>query len=309
MLILHYWSFVNTFPSLDFENFVSLCPIRASAQDTIFVENRIEFIWRTIQILPPGNVAFSKHFKTYFRQKKYKKHVKMTDTVVNADVAPLASASPAAKKSKTAMPIAKKPRVKPAHPPTAEMVYNAIRILKERSGSSLQAIKKYVSTTYKIDAEKLAPFIKKYLRNAVASGQIVQTKGKGASGSFKLANREVVKKAPKETKPKAPKAKAVVLEKKSKSTKATDAAKKKPAAAKTTKVTAKKAASAAADKKKPASLKAKAKTATKVSKSPKQKPTKATKVAAKKPKTPKPKKVAPTKAVVAPKKSTAAKKK
>lgn len=234
----------------------------------------------------------------------------MTETVANAEVAPVASASPAAKKSKTAVPIAKKPRVKPAHPPTAEMVYNAIRILKERSGSSLQAIKKYVSTTYKIDAEKLAPFIKKYLRNAVSSGQIVQTKGKGASGSFKLANREVVKKAPKETKPKAKSAK-IVPEKKSKSaTKVTDAAKKKAAVAKSAKVAVKKTATAAADKKKPASLKAKSKAVTKVAKSPKQKPTKATKAVAKKPKTPKPKKVAPTKAAVAaPKKSTAAKKK
>ncbi|CAH1384478.1 unnamed protein product, partial [Tenebrio molitor] len=32
------------------------------------------------------------------------------------------------------------------------------------------------------------PFIKKYLKGAVASGSLVQTKGKGASGSFKLAS-------------------------------------------------------------------------------------------------------------------------
>ncbi|CAH1383984.1 unnamed protein product [Tenebrio molitor] len=35
---------------------------------------------------------------------------------------------------------------------------------------------------------KVAPFIKKYLKGAVASGSLVQTKGKGASGSFKLAS-------------------------------------------------------------------------------------------------------------------------
>jgi hypothetical protein len=34
-----------------------------------------------------------------------------------------------------------KPRVKPVHPRTSEMVANAISILKERGGSSLQAIK------------------------------------------------------------------------------------------------------------------------------------------------------------------------
>ncbi|KAG5666165.1 hypothetical protein PVAND_017666 [Polypedilum vanderplanki] len=59
--------------------------------------------------------------------------------------------------------------------------------IKERGGSSLQAIKKFVSAQYKVDVEKLAPFIKKYLKSAVTKGQLVQTKGKGASGSFKLA--------------------------------------------------------------------------------------------------------------------------
>ncbi|CAH1383752.1 unnamed protein product [Tenebrio molitor] len=68
------------------------------------------------------------------------------------------------------------------------MVNNAIKGLKERGGSSLQAIKKFVAANYKVDAEKVAPFIKKYLKGAVASGSLVQTKGKGASGSFKLAS-------------------------------------------------------------------------------------------------------------------------
>ncbi|XP_018332704.2 histone H1-III-like [Agrilus planipennis] len=52
------------------------------------------------------------------------------------------------------------------------MVNNAIKCLKERGGSSLQAIKKYVSANYKVDTARLSPFIKKYL--------------KGAPGSFKL---------------------------------------------------------------------------------------------------------------------------
>jgi hypothetical protein len=67
------------------------------------------------------------------------------------------------------------------------MVAKAISSLKERGGSSLQAIKKYIAANYKVDSEKLSPFIKKYLKTAVASGELVQTKGKGASGSFKLA--------------------------------------------------------------------------------------------------------------------------
>lgn len=102
--------------------------------------------------------------------------------------APAASGAAHAKKTPGAQKKTKNPRSKPSHPPTSEMVNNAIKNLKERGGSSLQAIKKYVSANYKVDAEKLSPFIKKYLKAAVASGGLVQTKGKGASGSFKLSS-------------------------------------------------------------------------------------------------------------------------
>lgn len=75
----------------------------------------------------------------------------------------------------------------PTHPPTSQMVNAAILNLRERSGSSLYAIKRYIAAAYKIDARKLAPYICTYLKKAVAEGQLVQTKGKGAAGSFKLA--------------------------------------------------------------------------------------------------------------------------
>lgn len=88
----------------------------------------------------------------------------------------------------------KKPKAKATHPPTGEMVVAAVKTLKERGGSSLQAIKKYLAANYKVDCEKLAPFIKKFLKSAVTSGQLLQTKGKGASGSFKLP--AVTKKVP-----------------------------------------------------------------------------------------------------------------
>ncbi|KAF7401427.1 hypothetical protein HZH68_007247 [Vespula germanica] len=78
-------------------------------------------------------------------------------------------------------------RPKSTHPPTSEMVTAAIKELKDRKGSSLQAIKKYIVATYKVDGEKVTPFIKRYLKTAVSSGSVVQTKGKGASGSFKLS--------------------------------------------------------------------------------------------------------------------------
>lgn len=140
-----------------------------------------------------------------------------------------AAAMPVTSKSKkAAVPKAKtaaKQKNLPNHPSTAQMVDNAIKNLKERGGSSLQAIKKYISSTYKVDAEKSAPFIKKYLKQAVDKGQLIQTKGKGASGSFKLAtikSEKVAKKKvvkPKVKKPKAETAKTATKPKKEKTVK------------------------------------------------------------------------------------------
>lgn len=105
----------------------------------------------------------------------------MSDNAVPAAASP-AAATPK-KKAKVS---AKKPKPASTHPKVAEMVNSAISSLKERGGSSLQAIKKHIASQYKVDVDKLSPFIKKYLKSAVASGTLVQTKGKGATGSFKL---------------------------------------------------------------------------------------------------------------------------
>lgn len=68
-----------------------------------------------------------------------------------------------------------------------QMVEEAIWSLKEPGGSSLHAIKKYVSANYNVDAEMLSPSIKEYLKAAVTSGRLLQPTGRGARGSFKLA--------------------------------------------------------------------------------------------------------------------------
>ncbi|CAH1383902.1 unnamed protein product, partial [Tenebrio molitor] len=160
---------------------------------------------------------------------------------------------------------AKNPRAKPSHPPTSEMVNNAIKGLKERGGSSLQAIKKFVAANYKVDAEKVAPFIKKYLKGAVASGSLVQTKGKGASGSFKLASSTSVASASDKRKPassaasktKKSSAKRFLEDsQKQASPKAKKtAAEKKSAAAASAAAKAKKSAASSAEKKTRAALK------------------------------------------------------
>ena len=174
-----------------------------------------------------------------------------------------------------AAPKAKKPAKKADHPPVAAMVSAAIAALKDRKGSSLPAIKKYVAATYKVDIEKLAPFIRRFLKKAVADGKLTQVKGTGASGSFKLAKVEkekkpkvakkpaakkpAAKKSPKKAakKPAAKKAKTPKKEKKAK--KPAAAKPKKPKAKKATKSPAKKAAKKPAAKKaakKPAAKKA-----------------------------------------------------
>lgn len=105
------------------------------------------------------------------------------DTV--AVSAPAAAAAPK-KKAKSAA-ATKKPKTAPSHPKVSEMVIESIANLKERGGSSLQAIKKHIGANNKVDLDRLTPFIKRYLKSAVVSGALVQTKGKGASGSFKLS--------------------------------------------------------------------------------------------------------------------------
>jgi len=220
----------------------------------------------------------------------------------------IVSKSPKAKKSssKTAVAggVAKKPKAKPNHPPTSEMVQSAIKALKERGGSSLQAIKKYISATYKIDADKLSPFIKKYLKGAVTSGQLVQTKGKGASGSFKISSAAL--KTPKTIKKSSDSEKKSV--KKSIVKKSATANKKPKSVTKKQAVGAKKL-SAAAAKKSASSDKKKSSAATGksvkksnvggVKSAPKQKSTKPKADAPKKLKTPKPKKTVSTKKATA----------
>ena len=103
---------------------------------------------------------------------------------------------------------AAKPKAAPSHPKTTVMIVAAIKALKDRKGSSLPAIKKYIAANYKVDTVKLAPFIKKGLKSLVEKKALIQVKGKGASGSFKVAAAEKKEKKaakPKAKKPKTPK--------------------------------------------------------------------------------------------------------
>ena len=82
------------------------------------------------------------------------------------------------------------------HPKYSEMVAAALVALKSRKGTSKQACFKYITANYKVGDGALT-HVKLALKRGVVSGALVQVKGAGASGSFKLAE-----------KPKAPKKKA-----------------------------------------------------------------------------------------------------
>lgn len=137
------------------------------------------------------------------------------------------------------------------HPKYVDMIAAAIGSLKERSGSSRQAILKYVTANYKV-SDSASTHVKLALKRGVAGGQLKQVKGAGASGSFKLAEKpKAVKKAVKKPAAKKPVAKKA---KKPAAKKATPKKAKKPAAKKATpkktkKPAAKKAAKKATPKK------------------------------------------------------------
>lgn len=160
----------------------------------------------------------------------------MEDKNATGNAAAVENSATSQPAKKTAKSKAKAQRPKSSHPSTAKMVLSAIKELKDRKGSSVQAIKKYIASTYKVDGEKFAPFIKRYLKTAVTSGAVVQTKGKGASGSFKLPTNKLttkkkVKRAPSKKRSSTSAVNKKPAEKKTTAAKKAPAA-KKPAAAK-----------------------------------------------------------------------------
>ena len=114
------------------------------------------------------------------------------------------------------------------HPTYAEMISSAIFTLKDRTGSSRQAIAKFVCANYKVDADKAAVHLRKALKKGVEDGVFKTAKesGKGA-GSYKLVEKAKKKKsAAKKAKPSTKKSGAGAAKKK---------AAKKPVAAKKSK--------------------------------------------------------------------------
>merc|ERR1712088_1199978 len=136
---------------------------------------------------------------------------------------------------------AAKPKAAPAHPTYKAMSVAAITALKERTGSSRQAILKYVVANYKVgEAARAGKLLNAALKKAVAGGalKMAAAPGKKNSGCYKVAE-----------KPKVEKKKAA---KKSPANKAAKKPAAKKPAAKSPKKAAKKAPAKKAAKKSPA---------------------------------------------------------
>ncbi|XP_040501094.1 histone H1.4-like [Ursus americanus] len=211
----------------------------------------------------------------------------MSETAPAVPAAPSpAEKTPVKKKARKSAGAAKR---KASGPPVSELITKAVAASKERSGVSLAALKKALAAAG-YDVEKNNSRIKLGLKSLVSKGTLVQTKGTGASGSFKLNKKA----ASGEAKPKAKKAGAAKPKKAAgaakKPKKAAGASAPKKSAKKTPKKAKKPAAAAVAKKVAKSPKKAKAAKPKKATKSPAK--AKAPKPKAAKPKAAKPKKVA-----------------
>ena len=167
-----------------------------------------------------------------------------------------AVAAPAVKAPKVKK--ATKPKVPAAHPKYSVMISAAVKALKDRTGSSRQAILKYICANYKVDATKAGVHLRMALKRGVAAGDLKMAKasGKGA-GCYKIGEKaEKPKKVAKKPAAKKSAAKKPAAKKAVKKPAAKKAAAKKPAAKK---AAAKKPAAKKPAAKKPAAKKPAAK--------------------------------------------------
>ena len=143
---------------------------------------------------------------------------------------------------------------KPAHPKFIEMIVDGLKTLNERTGSSRQALLKFIMSKYQVDEKVAQVHLKMAIKNGVKNGSLKQLKGVGSNGSFKVgeaiktkeaAKKKVAKKTAEKKADDKPKknVKKIVKPKVPKTTQAktTDAKKKvvKPKAATTTAAAAK----------------------------------------------------------------------
>ncbi|XP_029441061.1 histone H1.11R-like [Rhinatrema bivittatum] len=111
----------------------------------------------------------------------------MTQTALAA--APTAPPAPAASKKKQKKVAGASKVRKSSGPSVPELIVQAVSTSRERSGVSLAALKKAV-VAKGYDVEKNKSCLKLAVKSLVNKGSLVQTKGSGASGSFKLNKKQ-----------------------------------------------------------------------------------------------------------------------
>lgn len=203
----------------------------------------------------------------------------------------MAETAPAAAPAKS--PKKKTAKSKKSGPSVSDLIVKTIAASNERKGVSLAALKKALAGSG-YDVEKNNSRVKLALKSLVKKGSLVQTKGTGASGSFKVskkpapaAAKQPVKKVA--AKPKKPAVKKAPVKAAVKAAKPKKAAVKKPAAKKSPKKVKKPAAPKKAAK---SPKKVKKPAVKKVAKSPKKAKAAKPKAKAAKPKAAKAKKAA-----------------
>lgn len=87
-------------------------------------------------------------------------------------------------------------------PPVSEMVIESIKALKDppRKGSTLRSIKETITLNWPVNMRIYDAKIKKFVQHGLASGQLIQTKGKGFSGRFTVKGLKPKKKKVKKEK-------------------------------------------------------------------------------------------------------------
>ncbi|XP_053305875.1 histone H1A-like [Spea bombifrons] len=111
----------------------------------------------------------------------------MTETAPSPATPP---AETSAKKKQPKKPAAAKNRPVKSGPSVSELIVKAVSASKERSGVSLAALKKALAAGG-YDVEKNNSRLKLALKGLVSKETLIQLKGSGASGSFKLNKKQL----------------------------------------------------------------------------------------------------------------------
>ena len=86
----------------------------------------------------------------------------------------------------------RKPRAAAQHPKYADMIIAALSGMKERGGTSRQKIIKFIGSNYKV-GNGFEVQVRLAIKRMLKAKQLIQVKGTGAAGSFRLSAKATKK--------------------------------------------------------------------------------------------------------------------